>query len=105
MDRIIGGMPRAVVIVMLVVVESIGAWLFDAGAVTCGLDGTNKGTLPLGCGYQDLNVTGPYNESGYRMEYSVGTGYNSRRRLFQYAYSVPGRLQSAVLQVTVSCNR
>jgi hypothetical protein len=65
-------------------------------------NGTNRGTLPLGGGYQDLDVTGPRNEGECRMEYSIGTGHDSHRRLFQYAYSVPGGLQSAVMQVTVS---
>jgi hypothetical protein len=57
MNRI-GDKPRAIVIVLLVVVAGIGAWLSDAGAVTCP-DATNKGTLPLGGGFQDLEVTGP----------------------------------------------
>src|SRR5260370_32036298 len=57
-DRITGGMPRAIAIVMLVVAASIGTRLSDAGAATCP-DATNNGTLPLGGGFQDLDVTGP----------------------------------------------
>jgi hypothetical protein len=53
-DRIMGGMPRAILIVLLVVAAGVGACLPDAGAVTC-----NNGTLPLGGGFQDLDVTGP----------------------------------------------
>ena len=51
MDRVIGGMPRAIVIAVLVVAAGIGAWLSDAGAAVTRPDATNNGTLPLGTGF------------------------------------------------------
>jgi hypothetical protein len=48
------GIARTFVIILLVLTASIAAWLTDAAAaVTC------NGTLPVGGGGQDLNVTGP----------------------------------------------
>ena len=59
MFKVIGDWLNSLLVITLFSVVLCGSWSFEAqAAVTCP-DAINKGTLPIGGGNQDLEVTGP----------------------------------------------